>query len=39
MADSDISSKVKTGLAKAQIAVSDGNDLVEVGIETVIRSD
>lgn len=37
MAGSDIASKVKAGLAKAQIAVSDSNNLVEIGEETIVR--
>lgn len=37
MAGSDIAAKVKAGLAKAQAAVSDGNNLVEIGEETIVR--
>lgn len=37
MAGSDIASKVKAGLAKAQAAVSDSNNLVEIGEETIVR--
>lgn len=37
MAGSDIAAKVKAGLRKAQIAVSNGANLVELGEETVVR--
>lgn len=37
MAGSDIAAKVKAGLAKAQAAVSDGKNLVEIEIETLVR--
>lgn len=37
MAGSDIASKVKAGLAKAQIAVSDGGNLVQLEVDTVIN--
>lgn len=37
MAGSDIASKVKAGLAKAQAAVSDGGNLVEIGEEIITK--
>lgn len=37
MSGSDIADKVKAGLRKAQIAVSDGNNLVELGEEVVVK--